>query len=161
MKIKNFTKFWYALLIVPLFMISSCKEDVPVEPVVPVSSFQFEVDATNFLQVTFSNFSQNATSYVWDFGDQVGTSTDESPVYIYTASGTYTVKLTATDAAGESAESTKDITITDPDEALTLLAGSVSKTWKLVRDGSAIGIGPDAANWNTWWALVNDGKSVV
>jgi len=139
-------------------LLASCKEDPVVEPVLPVASFQFEVDATNFLQVTFSNFSQNATSYAWDFGDQVGASTDESPVYTYTASGTYTVKLTATDAAGNSAESTKDITITDPDEALTLLAGSVSKTWKLVREGAAIGIGPDEANWTQWWALVNDGS---
>lgn len=158
MKLKNFTKFWYALLIVPVLFVTSCKEDPVVEPVVPVSSFQFEVDATNFLQVTFSNFSQNATSYAWDFGDQVGTSTDESPVYTYTASGSYTVKLTVTDAAGASAESTKDIDITDPDVALTLLAGSDSKTWKLFREGTSMQLGTPDNPGAHWEGLTNDGS---
>ena len=44
MKFNNLTKFWYALLIVPVIMISSCKED-PVPVPDAVASFQFEVDA--------------------------------------------------------------------------------------------------------------------
>ncbi len=39
------------------------------------------------------------TSWSWDFGDG-GTSTDQNPLYIYTAAGTYTVNLTATNAGG-------------------------------------------------------------
>ena len=43
----------------------------------------------------FINSTTNATDYVWNFGDG-GTSTDASPVYIYTSEGTYTVTLLAT-----------------------------------------------------------------
>lgn len=32
-----------------------------------------------------------------------------------------------------------------------LLAGDVSKTWKFVREGFTIGIGPNANSWTTWW----------
>jgi hypothetical protein len=39
-------------------------------------------------------------SYDWDFGDGVGTSSDENPTYDYTAAGTYTVTLTTTNIFG-------------------------------------------------------------
>jgi spore germination protein YaaH/PKD repeat protein len=42
----------------------------------------------------FSNTSNNATSYLWYFGDG-NTSTDQSPWHDYTASGTYTVSVIA------------------------------------------------------------------
>jgi PKD repeat protein len=156
MNLIKITKMWYTLMCIPLIFIMSCSSDD--DPVIkPISSFQFEIDATDFFKVNFSNFSQNATSYAWDFGDAVGTSTDESPSYIYSASGTYTVTLTASDAT-TSVSSSKDITITDPDEALTLLAGSVSKTWKLVRTGASLGVGPSEAEWTSWFAAVNDGS---
>jgi hypothetical protein len=41
-------------------------------------------------------------SYDWDFGDGVGTSSDENPTYDYTAAGTYTVTLTTTNIFGSS-----------------------------------------------------------
>ena len=53
----------------------------------------------NGLVVTFENLSQNATSYLWDFGDGK-TSTEENPVHEYADYGDYTVKLTATNASG-------------------------------------------------------------
>ena len=46
---------------------------------------------------TFNNTSTSGTSYIWDFGDG-NTSTLTSPTRTYTAPGTYTVKLTATNA---------------------------------------------------------------
>ena len=46
------------------------------------------------LEVGFINGSVGATSYSWDFGDG-GSSTDESPFYIYNKKGTYTVNLVA------------------------------------------------------------------
>lgn len=49
-------------------------------------------DVANFL-----NWSTNATNYLWDFGDG-GTSTEMSPWYQYTANGTYTVMLIASNA---------------------------------------------------------------
>ncbi len=48
--------------------------------------------------VTFSNLSQRATSYLWDFGDG-STSTLQNPTHYYQNQGTYTVKLTASNAS--------------------------------------------------------------
>ena len=46
-------------------------------------------------RVKFSNLSSGkAMSYVWDFGDGM-TSTEESPLHVYSQSGQYTVRLTA------------------------------------------------------------------
>lgn len=52
--------------------------------------------------VEFTNMTTNATSFSWDFGDNMGTSTEENPTYTYAADGTYNVVLTATNACGES-----------------------------------------------------------
>jgi hypothetical protein len=48
--------------------------------------------------------------------------------------------------------------VKDPDEALALLAGASSKTWKLYRVGSSLGVGPDVDNPRQWFALENDGS---
>jgi len=121
----------------------------------PVASFQFEVSMDNFLEVTFTNFSQNATSYEWDFGDG-NTSTEKDPVHTYDMAGTYTVELTASNDEGATASFDETITITDPNEQLSLLAGeagnAAGKTWYLQREGIALGIGP-AVNDNQWWSF--------
>lgn len=116
-----------------------------------IASFQYEVSSDNFLQVSFTNFSQNATSYSWDFGDG-NNSTEEEPTHTYAETGDYDVTLTATDADGASATKTEKITITDPDEALTALTGEVSKTWILQREDIALGVGPSAGD-VSWWSL--------
>ncbi|GAB6285432.1 MAG: hypothetical protein STSR0009_16330 [Methanoregula sp.] len=52
------------------------------------------------LTVSFTDSSKNApTSWTWDFGDG-STSVEQHPVHIYLINGTYTVSLTATNAAG-------------------------------------------------------------
>ncbi len=52
------------------------------------------------LGVSFTDTSTNApTSWSWTFGDG-GTSTSENPAHSYTATGSYTVALTATNSAG-------------------------------------------------------------
>ncbi len=53
---------------------------------------------------TFTNTSVGATTYAWDFGDG-NTSTTTSPVHEYSATGTYTVTLTATNGACEAVDS--------------------------------------------------------
>ena len=122
------------------------------------ASFQFEIDPDDFLTVSFSNFSQNATSYAWDFGDGMS-STEESPSHTYAAAGDYTVILTASDASGNSSERSESFTLTDPNSASKLLTGETSKTWKLYREGISMSLGPDAANPTQYWGgLANDGS---
>jgi PKD repeat protein len=66
------------------------------------------------LTVNFTNQSSGATSYSWTFGDG-GTSTAANPSYTYTAAGTYTVTLTATNACGsDQLVRTNYITVTTP-----------------------------------------------
>lgn len=158
MKNFNCSLFLAALMATSLIFVSSCKKD-PDDVVVldPIASFQFQVSATNFLEVTFTNFSQNATKYAWDFGDGK-TSTTKDPVHLYDAAGTYTVKLTATNDANVSKTFSNTIEVKDPNEALALLAGADSKRWKLFREGTSMGVGPNAAGARIWWSLSNDGK---
>ncbi|PVG80560.1 cell surface protein, partial [Nocardioides gansuensis] len=52
------------------------------------------------LSVTFTDTSTGSpTSWLWDFGDGT-TSTAQNPSHTYTAAGTYTVSLRATNATG-------------------------------------------------------------
>jgi len=68
--------------------------------VMPVANFTYTGAGGNApCTVTFTNTSQNAVTYSWDFGDN-GTSTTESPSHIYTTGGTFTVTLIATNANG-------------------------------------------------------------
>ncbi|NQT78602.1 MAG: PKD domain-containing protein [Bacteroidetes bacterium] len=144
--------------VVSFVTLNSCKknDDEDSGTANPVASFQFVVSATNFLEVSFTNYSQNATSYSWNFGDGES-STEKDPVHVYANAGSYTVALTASNAAGTNANYSQAITITDPNSALALLAGETSKTWKFYREGSCAGVGPDAENARSWWALENTG----
>ena len=62
--------------------------------------------------IRFKNYSRNADSYEWDFGDG-GTSLDVSPDYIYELAGVYEVTLNAFSEAGSNMI-TKGITIFEP-----------------------------------------------
>jgi len=148
----------FMLLAATAITFSSCKkeEDDP-PPADPVASFQFAVSETNFMEVTFTNYSTNATSYMWDFGDGES-STEKDPVHVYTTTGSFTVKLTAMNDAGASANFSNAVTITDPNEAYKLLTGDVSKTWKLYREGVCMSLGESPENPANWWpGLENDG----
>ncbi len=74
------------------------------QPVFPVANFSVNVTAGYVpLSIQFIDFSQNATSIIWDFdNDGVIDSTDRTPVYVYPVSGTYTVNLTVSNANGTS-----------------------------------------------------------
>ncbi len=72
----------------------------------PISNFTY---ADNELEVDFTNTSNNAVSYSWDFGDG-NTSTEESPNHIFTEPGTYTVQLTSTNPCGNEVAS-QEITV--------------------------------------------------
>ncbi|MFT6865403.1 MAG: PKD repeat protein [Cyclobacteriaceae bacterium] len=128
--------------------------DDPVVTEDPIASFQFQVDAADFLKVTFSNFSQNATSYAWDFGDGE-TSTEESPVHAYAEADTYTVTLTATNDAGNASKS-ETVALNDPLATQRTLVGDNGKVWQFIADAStgvnAYDVFPEARD-QIWWSL--------
>lgn len=57
----------------------------------PIAGFNYQ---KSDLTVTFTNTSQNANSYLWDFGDG-NTSTETNPVHTYLTGGSYLVNLTS------------------------------------------------------------------
>lgn len=82
-------------LFICFVLLVGCKKDPPVA--------LFSVDKASFIvdeDITFTNQSENATSYVWDFGDGKS-STDESPIHAFSTAGTFTVNLTVTNKGGD------------------------------------------------------------
>ena len=71
--------------------LTETKENAIVVNPSPESDFQYS--GSDFT-IDFINLSQNATSYLWDFGDG-NTSTEENPQHVYTGAGTFMVSLTA------------------------------------------------------------------
>jgi PKD repeat protein len=140
-----------SLLLVASVVITSCRKDPEPEPTAAViASFQYEVSETNWAEVTFTNYSVNATSHAWDFGDG-NTSTETNPTHTFAEGGEYEVTLTATGLDG-SASKTETIAIVDPNNAAIFLSGAGGKTWYLDREEVALGIGP-AINDNSWWSF--------
>jgi len=71
------------------------------------------VYTVNGLTVDFTNNSENADSYFWEFGDNT-TSKEASPTHKYRFSGNYTVKLMVI-RGDEKLETTKNVVIDAPD----------------------------------------------
>ena len=63
--------------------------------ILPVADFSASITSGYApLSVQFTDLSQYATSRSWNFGDGT-TSTEQNPMHTYSAAGTYTVSLTA------------------------------------------------------------------
>jgi PKD repeat protein len=83
-----------------------CERDtlilIPIPPT-PVAMFTSTSSCaktpTQFTDLSIAPNSQ-LESWFWDFGDGIGTSTVQNPVYTYTTSGTYNVKLRVTNISG-------------------------------------------------------------
>jgi PKD repeat protein len=150
------------LFLLVVIMIDSCKKEE--EPPAVVASFTATPDSIDFKTVHFTNFSQNYSALLWDFGD-AATSTLENPDHTYATLGDFTVVLKATSTDGKTtAQYSKTITITDPDAELTKLVGDGSdgKTWKLIRSGATGRYPIQVFQYNTadpanpvtnWWAM--------
>ena len=72
----------------------------------PVAGFAVTVLGDN---IAFENTSEDATEYLWDFGDG-NTSTEENPTHTYEANGMYTITLTVSNPCS-SATITEDVVI--------------------------------------------------
>ncbi len=66
----------------------------------PVANFDSNVtEGYSLLSIQFTDLSQNATGWIWDFGDG-SNSTQRNPVHEYANPGIYSVNLTATNENG-------------------------------------------------------------
>lgn len=71
----------------------SCKTDrVPVNVTVSSADFEYSQDSL-VKEVTFTDLSQGATTWLWSFGDGL-TSTQQNPVHLYPGIGEFIVSLT-------------------------------------------------------------------
>lgn len=82
-----------AVIGIPMIIIDD-KPDIDTQ--FPLANFSSNVTG---LSVKFTDQSENATEWKWDFGDG-NSSTEQSPVYTYPTAGSYTVKLTASNENG-------------------------------------------------------------
>lgn len=108
---------------VSLMVWESCSDDgFPVPPASTVPKFTVSISNDGFAPATatFTDISviperAGAVSYAWDFGDG-GTSSETSPVHIYTSPGQYNVKLTLTSfTLSEATESIQQVIIKNAD----------------------------------------------
>ena len=76
--------------------------------------------------VTLTNESTYATSYLWDFGDGT-TSTESNPSHTYATNGIYTISLTATNANGSNT-ATRQVEIAAPEIASVTPANGCANT---------------------------------
>jgi len=89
----------------------SVQEAQNEDKVLPVADFGSNlVSGFAPLAVQFTDSSQNANRWSWDFNnDGIADSSDVSPVYTYTTPGTYTVSLTVSNANGTDSKTIKII----------------------------------------------------
>lgn len=97
---------------------------------IPTANFTYTADETNTLTIHFTNQSQNVSQYSWDFGDGIGTSTEENPSYTYADTGVYSVSLTATGDGG-TVETSMEVEVKSAQPAFSELY--------IVGDGSSSG----------------------
>ena len=80
---------------------ASTSQEIKITPPPPIPAFQANsTESTVKETIQFSNTSQLAESYLWDFGD-TNSSIEMNPSHRYSNPGTYTVSLTAKGLGGE------------------------------------------------------------
>jgi PKD repeat protein len=143
--------FWWATTSTGLGIDVSIVSGTVVTPN-PVASFTASPLTGNFpLTVNFVNTSTNATSYLWNFGDNT-TSTDPAPVHTYTTAGPFSPSLTATGAAGTQPNTqirSGYINVTTA-TGVTITAtpgnASATLTWTAYPDATAYKVGRDGVD---------------
>ncbi len=120
------------LYLVVTFIVSGILDSCKKETAMPNAEIYRTIDKYT---VTFDPHIANATSYLWNFGDGTGSSTEMKPVHTYESFGDYSVSLTVKGAGGEFT-TTKIIQI-EATSLKDLLTGGVQavngKTWIMSR----------------------------
>lgn len=99
-------------------------------------------DQVKFFDASTTKGTTTITSYQWEFADADGsTSTEKNPTFVYTAEGSYPVKLTVTDSYGLTTSITKSVSVQDPTKVIAMqwsaaLGGAI-------KGGSSAAVSPD------------------
>ncbi|MEL6132699.1 MAG: PKD domain-containing protein, partial [Bacteroidota bacterium] len=87
----------YSLIVTDALGVTSALEvTLPLAPN-PDAQFSYSRDALDF---EFSSVADDAFSYAWDFGDNIGTSINPNPSYTFPVNGSYIVQLIVTSPCG-------------------------------------------------------------
>jgi PKD repeat protein len=129
-----------------------------LQPVLPVADFSSSITSGYApLSVQFTDLSKNAAQWNWNFGDGT-TSTEESPAHTYSAAGSYTVSLTATNANGTNSKLAAIKVLEQPapvlpvaDFSSNVTSGSVPLSVQFTD------LSKDASQWN--WNFGDDSAS--
>lgn len=103
-----------------LVFVTSCKDDDTIYNTAARAGFTvgdtYDVgEPITFTDTTVPEEGTTIVSYLWEFGDEAGsTSTESNPTFTYTRDGEYTVRLTVTDSNDLKARSEKVIIIVNP-----------------------------------------------
>lgn len=120
----------FGMLVSLTFALSSCSSDDSEKYDIPFSADIF--NSVNGKKVAFQGVTNNAVSWMWDFGDGTS-STEKNPVHTYPAAGYYEMSLTATSKDGTTI--TKERRIGIEITPYVLLTGGPlatnGKTWRL------------------------------
>jgi PKD repeat protein len=110
-------RYWPLILlgfsIVGLFNFCKLKEPLPTPPNDPTANFdadKYDCVAPCKIQFTNKSTGTGTLTYAWNFGDNIGTSTEANPSYTYATAGTYTITLTTSGTFGK-ATTTKQVRI--------------------------------------------------
>ena len=89
-------KLIFCLAALSILLSFGCDKEDPMPPAPQVMAF-FDVSNDNpeaGEEVLFTNKSENATIFEWDFGDG-NTSSERDPIHIFSETGRYTIQLAA------------------------------------------------------------------
>jgi PKD repeat protein len=104
----------YISFILTLFLVLSCSESNDPTPQAVAEFTASTTTAKIGEDIQFTNTSENATAFVWSFGDGT-TSKAISPKKSYTASGSFEVSLLSTGAGGSTISSMTITILPDPE----------------------------------------------
>ena len=157
----------FPFFILSLVILAGCQkdnynfDDLPetVKSFFTIGSTDLNIDEA----ISFTNASENADSFSWNFGDGT-TSVEQNPAKTYTVPGIYTVTLTAVGPGGTGRFSS-DLTVIDPNantgsdrelyfieysngliKKISLEPGSAAETVVDFSDKAGVGLAYDAVN---------------
>lgn len=116
------TKFLLCSLLMVMVLIGCVSEDLfrdelpdsnsKIDTIFPSANFSFASSSDDFRTINFTNLSEEATTFLWDFGNG-NTSTDQDTSFTFSGEGTFPVSLTATDGNGMTETTTIDVVVVE------------------------------------------------